>query len=308
MRRTMLFLTLLAAFVLVGGRSAFAQAPPATWSVTDCQGCHEKALGPSFQNSNHGKLNESCANCHDKIGEHAKAQLNGEKGGPLPSVKNLSASQLNQKCLTCHEKANQANFVSSMHSRRNVACTACHGVHTYKSLKAQLKTVSDTELCFTCHKTERAKSMRTSHHPVREGKMGCASCHNPHNGATVKMIKADSINELCYTCHTEKRGPFLWEHAPVREECVTCHEPHGTNHSRLLTQKLPQLCYNCHLTGGGHFGQGDNLNTEKGVPTAPVGAVSGYPARYARFAERACRNCHSQIHGSNHPSGTYFVR
>jgi predicted CXXCH cytochrome family protein len=62
---------------------------------------------------------------------------------------------------------------------------------------------------------------------------------------------------------------FLFEHAPVREDCVSCHEPHGSNHKRLLVNKLPNLCWNCHLTGSGHFGSGDNLSTEKGVPVAP---------------------------------------
>ena len=122
------------------------------------------------------------------------------------------------------------------------------------------------------------------------------------------MVKGDSINELCYTCHAEKRGPFAFEHAPVREDCVSCHEPHGTNHPRLLTQKMPNLCWNCHLTGSGHFGSGDNFSTEKGVPVAPSGAPSGFPTVNSRFVERSCRTCHVKIHGSNHPSGAYFVR
>ncbi len=279
MRRIMYVMALMAALVLTGGTSAFAQtgAPPATWSVTDCQGCHETASNPAYAGTQHAKLDQSCAKCHDNVGEHAKAQMAGDKNAPIPSFKTLKAQQVNQKCLTCHEKANQANYVSSMHSRRNVACTACHSVHSAKSVKAQLKIANDSELCFTCHKSERAKSMRTSHHPIREGKMSCASCHNPHDGSQPKMLKADSVNELCYKCHTEKRGPFLFEHAPVREECVSCHDAHGSNHTRLLLNKLPQLCYNCHLTGSGHFGSGDNLNTEKGVPVAPAGAASGYP-------------------------------
>jgi DmsE family decaheme c-type cytochrome len=284
-----------------------APAPPAAWNVSDCQTCHEKATGPTFARSKHAGLDQNCAKCHTNVGEHAKSQMAGEKG-PVPTLKDKTAKQINDTCLTCHEKANQASFLSSMHARRNVACTSCHSVHSFKSDKAQLKTKTDTETCFTCHKAERAKSLRTSHHPVREGKMGCTSCHNPHDGVRRKMIKADSNNELCYTCHAEKRGPFLFEHAPVREDCVTCHDPHGSNHARMVTQKLPNLCWNCHLTGSGHFGSGDNFSTEKGVPVAPPGAPSGYPTVNSRFVERACRTCHVKIHGSNHPSGAFFVR
>lgn len=252
-------------------------------------------------------MEQSCAICHDNVAEHFKSQTAGEKG-PIPTLKDRTAKQINDICLTCHEKANQASFLNSMHARRNVACTACHSIHSFKSEQAQLRTRNEVETCFTCHKSERAKSLRTSHHPVREGKMACSSCHNPHEGVRAKMVKADSTNELCYTCHTEKRGPFLFEHAAVREDCVSCHEPHGSNHGRMLVQKAPNLCWNCHLTGSGHFGSGDNFSTEQGVEVAPPGAPSGYPTVNSRFIERSCRTCHVKIHGSNHPSGAYFVR
>jgi DmsE family decaheme c-type cytochrome len=307
MRRSHLVVALAVLCALLGGRHAFAQAAaPAAWSATDCQGCHEKALNPVFQKTSHAKLAESCAKCHPNVAAHAVAQLNGEKG-PVPSLKTLSAQQISSTCLECHEKGGQANYRSSMHDRRNVACTSCHSVHSPKTPKAQLKTAVDSETCFTCHKTERARSMRTSHHPVREGKMGCSSCHNPHDGSQPKMIKGDSVNELCYSCHTEKRGPFLFEHAPVREDCVSCHEPHGSSHKRLLVQKLPNLCWNCHLTGSGHFGSGDNFSTEKGIPVAPT-TPTGYPTVNSRFVEKSCKNCHVNLHGSNSPSGAYLVR
>jgi predicted CXXCH cytochrome family protein len=94
----------------------------------------------------------------------------------------------------------------------------------------------------------------------------------------------------------------------VREDCTSCHEPHGTNHRRLLVNKMPNLCWNCHFTGSGHFGSGDNFSTEKGVPVAPTGAPSGYPTVNSRFIEKSCKNCHVNLHGSNSPSGAYFIR
>jgi DmsE family decaheme c-type cytochrome len=300
---------LLAALVLLAGGQALAQAPAAAgWTASDCETCHDKALGAAFARSKHAGIDQSCASCHENVGEHFRAQSNGDKNGPVPSLKKLTANQINDKCLSCHEKANQANYLSSMHARRNVACTECHGIHDYKTARAQLKTKLDSETCFECHKSERAKAQRTSHHPVREGKMACASCHNPHDGARPKMLKAESVNEQCYQCHAEKRGPFLFEHAPVREDCVSCHDPHGSNHKRLLAQKLPNLCWNCHLTGSGHFGSGDNYSTELGARIAPPGAPSGYPTANSRFIEKSCKNCHVNLHGSNSPSGAYFIR
>ena len=84
---------------------------------------------------------------------------------------------------------------------------------------------------------------------------------------------------------------ILWEHAPVRENCLNCHEPHGSNYEYLLQVARPRLCNECHSTvhsptAGGGFG----------LPNTPY--VLG----------RACGNCHSNIHGSNSPNGQYFIR
>jgi DmsE family decaheme c-type cytochrome len=299
----------LVGLALLGGSHAFAQAaPPAGWSATDCQSCHDKAVGPTFQHTKHAANPQSCASCHANVAEHMKAQMGGDKNGPVPSLKKLTAAQISETCLKCHEKGGQQNWHGGLHERRAVGCTSCHSIHSFKSKTAQLTTASKSDVCYSCHKSERAKTLRTSHHPVREGKMECSSCHNPHDGSRPKMINAESTNELCYQCHAEKRGPFLFEHAPVREDCAACHDPHGSNHKRLTTNKLPNLCWNCHLTGSGHFGSGDNLSTEKGVPVAPTGAPSGFPTANSRFIEKSCKNCHVNLHGSNSPSGAYFIR
>jgi DmsE family decaheme c-type cytochrome len=298
--------------VVVAGRAQARQeanaapaspAPVAAWSVGDCQACHEKATGPAFARTKHSQADQSCENCHQNVGEHAQAQAEGRSDGPDPSLKKLTASSVNARCLTCHEKDQQANWHSSMHDRRNVACTSCHSVHSSRSAQALLQTTTSSDTCFGCHKSERAKSLRTSHHPVREGKMGCTSCHNPHDGSNPKQLRADSTNELCYTCHTEKRGPFLHEHAPVREDCTACHDPHGSNHERLLVAKQPFLCQRCHFSG--HGITADNASSLEGLPVAPPGATV---TRSSRNTERGCKTCHLNIHGSNSPSGAFFVR
>jgi len=293
----------------VASNSPQAQAPAGSWSVSDCATCHDKAAGAPFERTAHAKQDQSCAKCHSGVAEHAKAMMSGQTGGPTPTLKKLAANDLNKICLTCHEKNSQANYTMSMHSRRNVACTSCHSIHDAKSPKAQLKTEQATETCYTCHPAMRAKMQRTSHHPVREGKMTCVSCHNPHDGSRPKLLKADSVNELCYKCHTEKRGPFLYEHAPVRTDCVTCHEPHGSNQDRLLVAKPPFLCQRCHYSG--HGITGDNNNTLYGPPVAaarPPGGTVNQTTRSSRQMERACVNCHFALHGSNSPSGWAFVR
>src|SRR4029079_5024927 len=83
-----------------------------------------------------------------------------------------------------------------------VGCPPCHSVHAPASEKAQLKSVDQLTLCGTCHKVQVQKTQRTEHMPVREGKMQCTSCHNPHGSTNVKLLKVGNyVNEACFACH-----------------------------------------------------------------------------------------------------------
>jgi DmsE family decaheme c-type cytochrome len=167
-------------------------------------------------------------------------------------------------------------------------------VHAGKSELFQLKEKTQRELCATCHRDKVSKLDRSGHMPVREGKLECSSCHNPHGATNVRLLrKGDSISELCASCHADKRGPFLWEHAPVRDGCVTCHDPHGSMNERMLVSKPPILCQRCHVA---------TRHPATIYDTAAI-ASSGI-----RVFARSCVTCHSAIHGSNHPSGQRFIR
>jgi DmsE family decaheme c-type cytochrome len=261
-----------------------------------CATCHDTALSSAFKHSRHAGLDQSCGSCHAGSAAHAKAMSEGNTDGPKPSVKAMKPAEINRTCLSCHEKGNQATWMGGAHDRRGVSCTSCHSVHDFKSAKAQLKTTRDAENCFSCHQNIRGKTMRTSHHPVREGRMDCASCHNPHDSSRPKMIKADWVTDACLSCHTEKRGPFLWEHAPVRENCAHCHDPHGSNHDKMLVAKQPFLCQRCHLNTRHPGTLYDGTNTVGG------------PSVSNRAVEHACKNCHQNVHGGNAPSGPYLGR
>ncbi len=286
-------------------------APPGAWTASDCSVCHDKAVNANFQHSAHGKNDQSCATCHQNVSEHFRAKVAGEDNAPNPSLKTLKAREVNDTCLTCHEKGARTNWHGGLHDRRDTGCISCHSIHSFKSVKAQLKTERDAETCFTCHKQIRAKYQRTSHHPVREGKMDCTSCHNPHDSTQPKMIDAATVNDKCYQCHAEKRGPFLWEHEPVRENCLTCHDPHGSNHPRLTVAMQPYLCQRCHANSG-HPGTLYDKNNAVGGPLVanapPSGVTTTQTIVSPRILSRGCPNCHNQIHGSNSPSGVVFGR
>ena len=268
---------------------------PVTPSIAECKLCHSAAVS-GFQGTPHFTVPGSCARCHGDTTEHLKSNLEKGVPGPILSLKKAKADEVNATCLGCHDKGRQANWHGGLHERRGVSCISCHSVHSFKSARAQIKTSFEPDTCYTCHANIRNKQMRVSHHPVREGLMSCASCHDPHDGTRPKMVKGESLNETCYTCHTEKRGPHLWEHAPVRDNCASCHDPHGSNHEKLLVAKQPYLCQRCHLNTRHPGTLYDLRNTLAGASPSN------------RAVEHSCRNCHQNVHGGNAPSGPYLGR
>jgi DmsE family decaheme c-type cytochrome len=262
-----------------------------------CVTCHA-SYAESFSKTLMGKIGKTqpgkfaCENCHGPGSAHVKAGGGRGVGGIIsfrPDDLSRTAEENNAICLTCHEKGNRNLWQGSTHEQRGLQCSNCHTVMTNVSRKYQLKTVFQPDTCYACHKNKRAENFRTSHMPVREGKMVCTNCHNPHGSYTESMLKKASVNETCYQCHAEKRGPFLWEHPPVTESCLNCHDPHGSNNDFLLKISRPRLCQQCH-SGGQH-----NSN-----PRNPAVTL------YAQGRE--CQNCHSNHHGSNNPAGARFMR
>jgi DmsE family decaheme c-type cytochrome len=259
-----------------------------------CTTCHAGHV-ESFSKTLMGRIGKTqpgkfaCENCHGPGSAHAK--LGGGRGvGGIISFRvddrSRSVEENNGICLACHEKGGRTYWQGSIHQTRDVACSNCHTIMKSVSLKYQLKTVFEADTCFQCHKDRRAQMFRSSHMPLREGKITCSDCHNPHGSATEVLLKEDSINDNCYKCHAEKRGPFLFEHAPVRENCLNCHDPHGSINEYSLKLSRPRLCFECH-----GFGHG---------PTAGINSPF--------TMGRSCQNCHTQIHGTNSPAGGALQR
>jgi DmsE family decaheme c-type cytochrome len=264
-----------------------------------CVACHE-GEGKSLRTTLHGKAqnartpsartNQACETCHGPGKEHSET---GDKA-KIRVFTDIAPREASELCVSCHSRASHAMWKGSMHDQRNLSCVTCHSVHSPKAEQSQLKAASVTETCVACHRTQVSKLQRFGHMPLREGKMECTACHNPHGSTSVRMLKVgNSVNETCVSCHTEKRGPHLWDHAPVREACNTCHDPHGSNHERMLVAKPPMLCQRCHI-GTRH--------------PSTIYDGNQLTARSNRLIGRSCVNCHSQIHGSNSPTGNAFLR
>ena len=253
-----------------------------------------------------------CETCHGPASAHVNGG-GGRLGGGIRSFRKAdprtSVADSNSVCLQCHKNGDRTYWNGSTHENRDVACTDCHTVMRKLSPRFALAKGNVMDTCFQCHKDRRAQQLRTAHMPMIEGKMSCTSCHNPHGSAAeTAMLREATINDTCYQCHADKRGPFLWEHAPVRENCLNCHEPHGSMHAKLLVVAPPRLCQRCHSPHGGAGLGGSAALLGAGAVNGTNSAASTKAGNLRYFAGGACLNCHTNIHGSNSPSGARFHR
>jgi len=297
-------------FLMLGMAALFTtQATAASEFVGGdiCVECH-KDVSDSFWTTTHGrKVNprspaarQSCEHCHGPASSHLDADTKEAARAAIKSYGrkgSVPVAKQSDTCMECHQRGREY-WDASTHKGKGLSCTSCHEIHGGND--ANLAKANATDLCITCHLDIKADLQKFSHHPIREGKVGCTDCHNPHGTSSDKNIKANILNETCYECHAEKRGPFLWEHAPVQENCTTCHSPHGSNYDKLLVAKRPFLCQRCH-SNSRHPGTLYALN-----PATNENPI--YTVGSSRVYSRGCQNCHSTIHGSNHPSGKSLLR
>jgi DmsE family decaheme c-type cytochrome len=300
----------LAALLLLSGlfSSAAAVAQEAQYSpkgADTCLMCHTEAwpypIFPIFKTKHANRADKrtpfaglQCEACHGPGARHAAT---ADKNAIL-SFKQTSSSalkQYNQVCLGCHQNNTRIDWVGSMHDSNDIACTSCHRLHAEHDPVRDR--VAQSDVCYQCHRRQRADFNKPSVHPVRFGLMACSDCHSSHGSNTAAMLVKPTVNQTCYTCHAEKRGPFLWEHAPAAEQCTLCHDPHGSALTALLTKIPPLLCQQCH-TAAEH----------PSVAYNPSGLPGGGGSGGTFVLAGSCTNCHSQVHGSNHPAGVKLMR
>ena len=285
---------LFSCFALLAASSLSAQDEAACF---DCHSVEDDSAVHTVFKTVHGSLGggdtAACTACHGPSEAHNRR---GRRNPPdisfgprWPS----DAETRNGSCLGCHENGDQLLWAGSAHEQESMTCDSCHNSHEQTDLG--LVEEQSQQQCLTCHTQVKAQIHLPSRHPIAEGKTACVDCHNPHGSLGDAALHQTSVNDNCFSCHQEKRGPFLWEHPPVAEDCALCHRPHGSVNDRLLTAKGPASCQQCHAAAF--------------HPSVPYGS-EGLPGGTANqnLLGKNCLNCHSQIHGSNHPSGARLTR
>ncbi|WP_427916268.1 DmsE family decaheme c-type cytochrome [Shewanella algae] len=279
----------------------FAEGKYSPKGADSCLMCHKKNQKVmALFDGVHGNPNLSqspmadlqCEACHGPMGKH-------NRGGKEPMItfgadSPVPADKQNSVCLSCHQDEQRLGWSASHHDTAGVSCASCHQVHTGQDPIQSRET--EVAVCSSCHSEQRADIHKRSAHPIRTEQMVCSDCHNPHGSLGDASLKQMTVNENCYSCHAEKRGPQLWEHAPVTDNCASCHNPHGSVNEAMLLAKPPQLCQQCHASDGHAARAYFPANEQTGL----------MPNAYN--AGNSCLNCHTQVHGSNHPSGKLLQR
>lgn len=203
------------------------------------------------------------------------------KSDTLIDLKSIPPQAQSLVCLKCHSANatfNLHNWNAGTHSINDVSCYDCHNLHAGPVLVTEPVDVED--MCTRCHKKQVIEFSLPSHHPVKEKRVFCTDCHEPHGTISENSLREETVKETCTKCHAEKAGPFVFEHADNGDECTKCHRPHGSVNNNLLTVKVPFLCLQCH-------------------PTHRLSATS---ANAVATRHTRCTDCHAQIHGTDLPS------
>jgi DmsE family decaheme c-type cytochrome len=274
-----------------GNKAAPASGGATYVGAETCKTCHEEIFN-GWEKSRHWKqtLKEGGISKHGCEDCHGPGSAHVEGGGDKTKIflfKEAATKEINNRCLGCHEAdTQQAHALNSLHARNDVSCTSCHSPHHAESREFLLKK-SQPELCFSCHLTQKAQFQMPFHHRVNEGLIQCTDCHNPHGTEGSRQVRMSPQQDaVCFKCHTDKEGPFVYEHAPIKTDgCTSCHMVHGgPNPHMLRLSTVNLLCLQCHTA-----------STISPAPQAP-----SFHNQASFF--QACTLCHDAIHGSNFSS------
>lgn len=204
-------------------------------------------------------------------------------------------------CVTsqCHSQLGRLEFVHG--PVKSQGCHLCHLVLDPKaSPHPKLEKLAPSEVnrrCFVCHDELPGKlgKLRVVHGAIE--KETCLGCHDPHQSARSRLLKADPRSSLCLGCHQQMEGSLTagtrhrirdW-----KEGCRTCHAAHGSDHAKIL-QEAPtsRLCLSCHQ---------EARTSVDGRTIQPIKIwFSAGKTQHEPVRKGECQQCH-QVHGSEAP-------
>ena len=202
----------------------------------------------------------------------------------------LTPAAADRICLSCHlNQPTHAGRINSSHAKNQVSCVSCHAIHKNGPDGLVARKPADINR----HAPPAKRRVGQLPAPLSASAAGRRHVvrglpQSPRQRRFRTPCRCVDANEPgCFKCHGDKRGPFTYEHAPVRMEgCTACHQPHGSANPRMLTRaQVGFVCLECHA----------NLPT----PTPPANGTLGTfrrrsmicAIRASRTAPSATRRC-----------------
>ena len=170
---------------------------------------------------------------------------------------------------------------------------------------AEHPTLVDPEkaVCQTCH--DELLEVEVPHPPAVDDCLSCHTFDGTDDGMTVEVMAGGVA--LCLICHDtlEKAaaGELAAPHAPVIDDCSTCHDPHGTDFEAMLVEAGDQICLQCHDAG--------DTDAAHPIPVSRADCRTCHDAhgsegahmlrgatRHVPFEEGSCDACHRKPRGT----------
>ena len=247
----------------------------------ECLACHDPHGSAEPRLLRGERYAETCATCHkDMTGAHDNVHGPASVGAcgachePHSAKRpKLLKAEGRDLCLKCHVRLGmELETKSVVHAPALGDCQVCHDPHATDH--ASQLVADPVKLCTECHQ-DIAHTITTAstQHAAVTTRRACTNCHAPHASNHASLLK-DEPKNLCFECHNEaiplpdgtrlvnmkaliETGKSL--HGAVTQRgCIECHEIHGSDHRRLLTNEYPSelyypfsessyaLCFSCH--------------------------------------------------------------
>ena len=242
-------------------------------AAADCGDCHENYNPDEIP---HSKTNKpvNCLTCHKEsknISESVHSKSNCYDCHTKHDVKPAKelAKSTNENCSSCHKNRNVQQFSESIHAKKNVSCSGCHGSgHKVKKIGKSETAV----MCGKCHGEHQAVFSNSIHNiTLRKGNKNAPSCTDCHGSHKVLSAKISVETEGCLKCHLDASkfpGENLGSanfvkkyktsiHSSIEKNgveaagCVDCHSDHNVQHPdnpKASTHQAKQIetCGRCH--------------------------------------------------------------
>lgn len=181
-----------------------------------------------------------CATCH-------KLDLSEDILSKKPTVE--------KNCEPCHQTMFHRS--SSHVPASDWDCLMCHDPLSVPKYQLYTNKKYDASLCFECHSDveEAVTKERAVHAPAGAG--DCKVCHDLHSSGFDKLV-VNKTNKICSACHDNVSNtphpivnhPLEGKPDPHRKgkelSCVSCHNPHASDHEYLLIGNKLSICQACH--------------------------------------------------------------